>query len=279
MDLSIIIINYNVEILLKKCIESIYKNTSGIDFEVIVIDNNSTNDLTFLAENQRIIFIQNNENKGFSFAVNQGIAFSKGRYLMLLNPDSLILNDALKKMVNFLNDHSRIGIIGPKVYEKDKKTIQLSCRSFPDYSIFLFNRYSVLSKLFPNNKWTKRYLLKDWDHDHIREVDWVSGCCMMIRKKMIEKIGAFDAQFFMYNEDVDICIRAKQNGWGVYYYPDAEILHYIGESSKFLKYQMIIERHKSIWKFYKKHYHKNFILDGLTFLGLLLRGIIHILFS
>ncbi|MBD3232007.1 glycosyltransferase [Candidatus Dependentiae bacterium] len=279
MDLSIIIINYNVEILLNKCVESIYKNTSGIDFEVIVIDNNSPNDHTFLAENQRITFIQNNENKGFSFAVNQGIALSKGKYLMVLNPDSLILNDALKKMVNFLNDHSRIGIIGPKVYEKDKKTIQLSCRSFPDYSIFLFNRYSVLSKLFPNNKWTRRYLLHDWAHDHIREVDWVSGCCMMIRKKMIEKIGAFDVQFFMYNEDVDICIRAKQNGWGVYYYPDAEILHYIGESSKFLKYQMIIERHKSIWKFYKKHYHTNFILDGMTFLGLLLRGIIHILFS
>ncbi len=165
MDLSVIIINYNAEFYLKDCLESIYKNTHGINFEVIVIDNNSTNEHKFLSENQNIIFIQNSENKGFSFAVNQGTSISKGRYILTLNPDSLILKDALTKMVKFLDERPQIGILGPKVYEKDKQKVQLSCRSFPKYYTFLFNKNSILSKLFPSNKWTNKYLLSDWSHD------------------------------------------------------------------------------------------------------------------
>jgi len=136
-----------------------------------------------------------------------------------------------------------------------------------------------MTKLFPKNKWSVKYLLANWDHSYLREVDWVSGCCMVLRREMLNQIGLLDTRFFMYNEDVDICLRAKKNQWRVFYFPEFEVKHHIGGSSNLLKKQMIIERHRSIWRFYKKHYRRNFVLYFLIFTIILIRALYKIIIS
>jgi len=280
VDLSIIIVNYNANNYLRLCLESIFEFTEAISYELILIDNNSKNSIKTIEDNYpEVYYIKNKNNFGFSYANNQGIKKSKGRYILLLNPDTELLNNAFEKMLKFLDVNPFIGIVGPCVYDGDGNTIQLSCRSFPSFKTFLFNRYSLLTKFFPNNKWSNNYLLNNWDHSEQRKVDWVSGCCMMLRKEMLNEIGLLDTNFFMYNEDVDICMRANKKGWQVYYHPDSKIKHHIGGSSQFAKKKMIVQRHKSIWRFYKKHYSKNIIFDMITIFIIIIRAIYKLVFS
>ncbi|MBD3341426.1 MAG: glycosyltransferase [Candidatus Lokiarchaeota archaeon] len=273
LDLTIVIVNYNSNAVLENCLSSIENNTKDLAYEIIIVDNASKDAIDYFKKNHPDInVIKNSKNMGFSYANNQGIKSSNGKYVLLLNPDTIIINNALKIMVDYMNENSMVGIIGPWVYEKDGKTLQLSCRSFPSFSTAFFNRYSLFSKLLPRNKWTKQYLLTDWDHSHVTEVDWVSGCCMMIRKKMLDQIGLLDTRFFMYNEDVDLCLRANQNNWHVHYLPDAKIEHHIGISSSSVQNKMVIERHKSMWKYYKKHFKKNYLVDIITYAAIWVRA-------
>ena len=279
IGLSIIIVNYNAEPFLEKCLKSIYEKTHGIDFEVIVINNNSNNIGNYGKNGfSNIKWIHNQKNVGFSFANNQGIKICEGKYIVLLNPDTEILNNSFKIMLEFLENNLKVGILGPKVLERDGETVQLSCRQFPSIATSVFNRHSVLTRLFPQNKWSREYLLTDWDHNDLNEIDWVSGCCMMLRRSMLDEIGMLDESFFMYNEDVDICYRAKMSGWQVMYLPDALIKHYIGGSSKTVNRKMVIERHKSMWKFYKKHYSKDIFFDSITFTAIFFRSFLKIIF-
>ena len=123
----------------------------------------------------------------------------------------------------------------------------------------------------PGNRFSRQYLLADWDHTVVSEVDWVSGACLAIRHEALEKIGLLDERFFMYAEDVDWCYRARKNGWKIYFVPHAEAIHYIGRSSRQVSNKAIIERHRSMYRFYKKHYRKNLLLDGLTAMGIAVR--------
>ncbi len=274
-DLSIIVVNYNTGNLLKECIESIKKNALNISYEIIVIDNNSSDNSVDLIKNrfENLEIIINKINVGFARANNQGIKKSKGRYILLLNPDTVILPDCLKKMMKFMDDHPGAGVAGCKVLNPNG-TLQLACRrSFPAPSIS-FYRLTGLSRLFPKSKTFARYNLTYQNPDVVREVDAVSGSFMMIIRKAMNEVGMLDEQFFMYGEELDLCFRIKEKGWKVYYVPDARIIHYKGSSSQQRKRKAVIDFHKAMYIFHKKHYanHTFFLLNWLIILGITLRA-------
>lgn len=273
MDISIIIVNYNSGKLLEKCLDSICTEESEIEFETFVVDNGSSDDSWKMIKEMfpQVSLIRNADNLGFSRANNQAIRRSLGRYLLLLNPDTILRTKALEKMVHFMDEYPRAGAAGPKLIDP-QGTIQLSCRSFPSHRTALFNRYSLLTKLLPANRFSREYLMTGWDHSTVQEVDWVSGACLLMRKEALDEIGLLDERFFMYAEDVDWCYRAKRRGWKVYFIPQAEVVHYIGQSSRRAGRKAIVERHRSMYRFYQKHYRRNLLLDGLTAAGIAMRA-------
>lgn len=271
-DISIVMVNYNSGGLLSKSLQSIFNSGCDSNTEVIVVDNNSDDNS---AQNARAIFpqvnfIQNDRNLGFAKANNLGIKKSQGRSVLLLNPDTVIVHGALQKMVEFMNTSPKIGIIGAKLLNPDGN-VQLSCRSFPSWINAIYNRYSPITRMFPKNKHAAGYLLTDWAHDEPRQVDWLSGACLMIKREVLEQIGLFDEDFFMYCEDIDICYRSKQAGWKNFYYPDAQVMHYIGCGKKKVSFKSIIFHHISMYKFFRKHYCKNrIVFNILTFCGIMI---------
>jgi len=274
-DLSIIIVNYNAGNLLKECIESVKNSALNISYEIIVIDNNSSDNSIDLIRNrfENLKIIMNKMNVGFARASNQGINGSKGRYILLLNPDTVILPDCLKKMVRFMEDHPEGGVAGCKVLNPNG-TLQLACRrSFPAPSVS-FYRLSGLSRLFPKSKTFARYNLTYQNPDVVQEVDAVSGSFMMIIRKALDEVGMLDERFFMYGEELDLCFRVKEKGWKVYYVPDARIIHYKGKSSQQRKRKAVIDFHKAMYIFHKKHYasHTFFLLNWIIILGITLRA-------
>jgi len=274
-DLSIIIVNYNAGNLLKECIESVKNSALNISYEIIVIDNNSSDNSIDLIRNrfENLKIIMNKMNVGFARASNQGINGSKGRYILLLNPDTVILPDCLKKMVEFMDAHPKAGVAGCKVLNPNG-TLQLACRrSFPAPSVS-FYRLTGLSRLFPKSKTFARYNLTYQNPDVVQEVDAVSGSFMMIIRKALDEVGMLDEQFFMYGEELDLCFRMKEKGWKVYYVPDARIIHYKGKSSQQRKRKAVIDFHKAMYIFHKKHYasHTFFLLNWIIILGITLRA-------
>lgn len=259
-DLSILIATYNAKDTLVGCLNSLYKNNQMINFETIVI-NNGPFPLSSGLKNQfpDILCIENNKNLGFAKAINQGIHQATGKYLLCLNDDTIILPSSLNKLLNFMNSNPEAIAAGGKVLNLDG-SIQFSCRKFPNYLTALFNRQSLLTRIFKNNRFSTSYLMSDWPHDEVRQIDWVSGCYLIIRRDAIEKVGFMDERFFMYCEDIDWCYRAKDMGLKVYYVPDAPIIHLNkGYGDNFAK--NIIEHHKSIYRFYKKHYKRKFFME------------------
>lgn len=273
-DLSIIVVNYNTKELLQRCIYSIYSNGKNVDPEIWVVDNASTDGSAKILKDEfpKVHLIANEENVGYVRANNQAVRQARGRYILLLNPDTVILGNALERLVEFVDEHPLAGIVGPKVYDDESRaTVQLSCRGFPTYLNALFSRYSPLTRLFPHNKFSRRFLMSDWGHNGTIEVDWVSGCCMIIRKEVLEQIGLLDEQYKMFFEDVDICYRARRAGWGVFYHPKAEIIHYIGKTRSKAPFRTIVERHRSMKHFYTKHYRRRLLGGYLIISGIYVR--------
>ena len=269
-EISVITVSYNSKDLLIKSLESLTKTKENNKIEIIVIDNGSRDGSAEEVKKlfPRVILKENRANLGFAKAVNIGIKAARGRLVLLLNPDTVVLNNAVEKMAEYLRSHKDIGIVGPKLLNPDG-TVQLSCRSFPSWINAVYNRYSLMTRLFPKNKYSARYLYSDWKHDEPRQVDWLSGACLMLKREMLDEIGLFDEGFFMYCEDVDICYRAQKKGWKSVYYPFAEIVHYIGSVKKRISIKLIIFHHKSMYRFYKKHYSKDSIfLDFMTACGI-----------
>src|ERR1044072_1674876 len=254
MQLSIIIVTYNSARHLPACLESIGEHLKGVEYEVCVVDNASDDGTLALAEaaGGRTRVVSNTRNLGFSAAVNIGPRNTSGRYVMGLNPDTRIVGGDVNELLRYCEEEPKVGIIGPQVLNSDG-SIQLSCRSFPSYSTAFFNRYSLLTSLFPKNRYSRRYLHTDWDHQAIREVDWVSGACLLHRRALLDEVGELDELVFMYIEDIDFCLRANQAGWQVHYHPGLRVLHHIAGSSRQVPFSMIVELHKSIWRYYAKH--------------------------
>jgi hypothetical protein len=237
ISLSIVIVNWNVRDLLRHCLTSILSlgpandPTSPLPFEIIVVDNASTDgSLEMLhADFSQITLIANRENRGFPAANNQGIAAAHGRYVLLLNPDTRVLEGALTKLVDFIEAHPDVGLVGPQLLHPDGR-VQSSRRRFP-----------TLATLFLESTWLEpwtpdalldHYYFRDQPDDVVLDVDWVTGAAMLVRHETIQQVGGMDESFFMYSEELDWCRRIKAAGWRVVYQPAAQIVHHVGKSSE-----------------------------------------------
>lgn len=251
-DISVVIVSWNTREYLKACLRSVYADQP--DVEVIVVDNASTDGSADMVEHEfpQAKLIRNADNYGFARAANQGIKASSGRYVLLLNPDSKVCPGALKALVEFADSHAEGGLFGPKILNADG-SLQSSCRRFPSPQAALF-RNTFLGRLFPKNRYVAEYLMAEWDHSTPREVDWLSGAALMLRRSMLDEIGLLDERFFMYCEDVDIAYRAKQAGWKAFYFPGATVVHFLAKSSDQAPNRMIWLFHRSMYAFFKKHY-------------------------
>lgn len=253
LDVSIVIVNWNTRIILRDCLNSIYEQTKNISFEVLVVDNASSEGSVEMVKSEfpQVYLIANLENKGFAAANNQGMAKAKGRYILLLNSDTIILDKAIEKTVSFADFHPEAGIVGCRVLNPDK-TLQLTCFMFHSILNMLLST-SYLYKLFPKNKFFGRERMTWWDRTDVRQVDVIAGCFMLIRRDAIEQVGTMDEQFFVYGEETDFCFRVKQAGWKNLFMPDAQIIHLGGQSTEQAKKAMTIQKRKSILQFIKKY--------------------------
>lgn len=255
-NLSVIIVSWNTRHLLRECLESLYKFTSGISFEVFVVDNNSSDGSAEMVRKDfpQVILIENKENAGFSKANNQAIRVSKGRYVALLNPDTLLIEDVFSPLIKYADHYNNIGAIGPKILNGDGQKIQYSCaRRLPN--IYLeFCHLSGLSRKFPKTKVFGGTYMAYWDHNSSRYVEGLSGACMVVRRKAIDEVGLMDKNQFMYGDEIEWCKRILDAEWKIYYYSQASIIHYGEESSKQIKHDIVNIVKESKWYYYKKHY-------------------------
>jgi GT2 family glycosyltransferase len=261
-DLSIIIVNYNVKEFLQNLIHSIYKAVHNITYEIIIVDNASEDgSVEFLGEKfPDVKLIVNKENLGFSKANNIGLRESKGEYLLLLNPDTIVSEDTFDKMIRFFKENPQAGLAGCKILNPDG-TLQLACRrSFPG-PWTSFCKVTGLSSFFPKSRLFARYNLTFLDENKTYEVDAISGSFMMFTREVYEKTGGLDEDFFMYGEDLDLCYRIQKAGYKVYYVHTAQIIHYKGESTKRSSFDETKVFYGAMHLFVKKHLSSSFLVE------------------
>ncbi len=237
IDLSIVILNWNVRDLLKRCVASLRSDRYAL--EIIVVDNASVDGSMAMVREAypHVTLIANAENRGFTGGNNQGIAASHGRHVMVLNPDTEVLGDALERLVLYLDEHPAVGAIGPQLLNPDH-SVQSSRRRFPTRTVAYFES-TWLQGIAPKRILT-HYYMDDVPPDHTHEVDWLNGACTVFRRDVIDRVGVYDAQnFFMYSEELDLCRRVKEAGWKIVYLPEAQVIHYVGKSSD----QAVAARH------------------------------------
>ena len=305
VDISICIVTLNACDYLRNCLRSIYeqseylvaadkanpnlesppdqplKKSEQLSFEVTIVDNGSTDGTAEMLQQEYSAckLILNERNEGFVKPVNQALQVSSGDYLLLLNPDTVILPGALNELVGYMRSHSEVGICGPKVLNRDG-SLQKACRRGVSRPWAAFSYFSGLSSVFPKSKFFGGYLLNYMDENVIHEVDGVSGSCMLIHHKVIEQVGYFDERYFAYQEDADYCFQVKKAGWKIVYDPQAQIIHYGGQGgSRVQPYRSIYEWHRSYYLYYRKNLSKDYfflfnwfyyLLMGLKLLATLL---------
>ena len=255
MDVSVIIVNWNTKDSLKACLASVYRQTRGIHFEVIVVDNASTDDSVPMvrADFAQVILIANSENKGFAAANNQGLAIATGRYVLLLNSDTLICDDAISKSVAYADQHPKAAVVGCQVWE-DEQTVQMTCFRFPSLLNLVLSVFG-LSKILKTNRFFGRERMLWWKRDEERQVDVVSGMFMLVNKRAIEQVGLMSEDYFLYFEETDWCYRFARAGWKSLFWPGAKIVHMHGgsHSTRQAALEMFIHQQKSLLIFLKKH--------------------------
>jgi hypothetical protein len=278
VDLSIIIVNYNVKEFLENALISIKKAIEGINAEIFVVDNASEDGSVEMIKQKfpDVNLIANSENLGFAKANNQALKLAKGKYILLINPDTIVQEDTFRVLLSFLESHPECGMVGCKVLNPDG-TLQLACRrSFPTPWV-AFTKMIGLSSLFPKSKIFAKYNLTYLDPDEVAEVDAVSGSFMMIRREVYEKVGGLDEDFFMYGEDIDWCYRIKKAGWKIYYVPFTQIIHFKGESTKRSNIDEIRVFYEAMKIFVRKHYKEFALLGVILRVGIFLRGLVALL--
>jgi len=272
-DLSICIVNWNVEDMLKACLGSIYANTKDISFEVIVVDNNSSDGSVQMikADFPQVTLIENKVNAGFTKANNQAIKISRGWNIIFLNPDTEIIGNALNKMVSFLNSRRNYGALGCKLLNTDG-SLQRSCRTFPTLEAMLYSAL-FLDSLFPKSRLFNKYFMTWWDFNEIMEVDQPMGSALMIKREILNKVGLFDENIFIWFDEVDLCYRIKEAGYKIFFTPEAQIKHHLSQSFKQWKSIPQILKGAITWRksrnyFFKKHngMPSVFVLWGLDIL-------------
>ncbi len=281
MDISIIIINTNEKHFLEPLLNSIKENVQRVAYEVIVVDNNSTDGSREMLKDRfrDVKSVEMDHNAGFSKANNRGAQVAKGKYLLILNPDAIVCENALEKMYDFLEKERSVAVVGCKLLNPDG-TLQRSCGIFPNLQTEFFIR-TFFNRLFPKSKLAGAYQLGSWDYSTVAEVDWVTGACLMIRKELFDQLGGFDEQMYMYYEDVDLCYRVWRSGGKIYFLPDAAVYHYLGGSWRKNRQIPIFNGCKSSLYFFRKHYQswKAPVLKLLMMLEILVFYILFLPFS
>ncbi len=270
---DIILVNYNSTGYLLKCLDTVYETLGDRPAVIYVQDNHSQDCPEKIHQHfPEVHLTLNDKNLGFAAAVNQAILKSTSPYIVLLNPDSLMVKGFFEAAIPYLSQNPDVGIIGPKILDSDG-SIQGSARSFPTPLTAFFGRKSLFTRLFPNNRITSvNVLTSRCDGITPMEVDWVSGACMIVRRQAIESVGLFDERFFMYWEDADWCRRMWNSGWKVVYFPLSEVMHYVGVSSDQLMIRSLFEFHKSVYFLFDKYNRPSpWLLKPLIVSGLFLR--------
>jgi len=276
--ISIIIVNYNVKDFLQSLLLSLDKALKNITHEIIIVDNASTDGSVELIKNNfsNVTLIDNKKNIGFSRANNLGLKISKGKYLLLINPDTLVSEDTFTEMIKFFETHPEVGLAGCKILNPDG-TLQLACRrSFPG-PWTSFCKVTGLSSLFPKSKIFARYNLTYLDEKKSYEVDAVSGSFMMFTRKVYEEIGGLDEEYFMYGEDLEYCYRIQKSGYKIYYVASTQIIHYKGESTKRSSIDETKFFYSAMHLFVKKHFSTSFVVEFILRTAILVRGFISFL--
>ncbi|HLF87998.1 MAG TPA: glycosyltransferase family 2 protein [Anaerolineales bacterium] len=248
--ISIVIVNWNTRELLGKCLTSIYSSMPSGELEIWVVDNASTDNSCEMVKQlfPAVNIIENQTNTGFAQANNQAVQCSNAKFVLLLNPDTELMPGALEKLVSFIQASPRTGAVGPRTLNPDK-SLQTSCFPTPTLSrefwrLFHLDKFRTFGV----------YDMERWETHSGRKVDILLGACLLIRKEALDEVGLLSEEYFMYTEEVDICYRLGQRGWELYWIPEAEIIHYGGQSTRQVSRQMFIHLYQSKLLFFKKHH-------------------------
>ena len=255
MELSIVIVNYNVKHFLEQCLHSVLKASENIAAEIFVVDNNSVDgSAQFIPEKfPEINFIANKKNIGFARANNQAIKKTKGKYILLLNPDTVVEEDTFSKIISFMEKHPDAGGLGVKMIDGKGNFLPESKRGLPTPWVAFYKMFGI-ARLFPKSKKFGKYHLSYLNENQIHEVDVLAGAFMLPRKSVLNKIGLLDESFFMYGEDIDLSYRITQAGFKNYYFPETTIIHYKGESTKKGSLNYVRMFYNAMIIFAKKHF-------------------------
>ena len=263
VTLSIIIVSYNIRELLRECLYSVYEEVKDLAVEVIVVDNASSDESVEMISQEfpQVSLRQEIDNLGFAGGNNVGIQSSTGKYVLLLNPDTVVCKNSIRTMVLYLETHPLVGAVGCRLTHPITGDEESSGRSFPT-ALGLFFTISYLDRIFPKSKLVGTYRMTYWRRNESQEVDWVSGACIMVRRAAINSAGLLDKRYFMYAEDVDWCYRIKQAGWQIWFLSDALVGHYGGQSAKSwpeavqksIKTSSILQHYDSLLKFARFNY-------------------------
>lgn len=255
VDMSIIIVSWNVSALLDACLRSVYTESVGpYSYELVVVDNASSDGSVTMIQTQypQAQVIANNANLGFTKANNLALTGCKARYALLLNPDTKVTKGAIQSMLDYMEGHPEVGMVGPRLVYGDGR-LQPSRRRFPTLWMALAESTPWEWHL-PHNRLARAYRLEDRPDDVTQEVDWVTGACMLVRREVWEQVGAFDERFFMYSEELDWCRRIVAAGWHIVYLPTATVIHYEGASSGQVVAARTIRFNVSKVRYFLKHH-------------------------
>ncbi|MES2566416.1 MAG: glycosyltransferase [Bacteroidota bacterium] len=273
--LSVVIVNYNVKHFIEQCLFSVFKASESFQCEVFVVDNNSVDgSVTLITEKfPQVNLIVNKTNTGFSVANNQALRLAKGEYILLLNPDTVVQEDTFLKILTFMDAHPDAGGLGVKMLDGQGNFAPESKRGLPTPEVAFYKMFGF-SRFFPKSKRFGKYHLTYLPENEINEIDVISGAFMLIRKSVLDQIGLLDEAFFMYGEDIDLSYRIKKAGFKNYYFPDTQIIHYKGESTKRSSLNYVVIFYKAMAIFSKKHFSGShaFWFNALIHLAIFLKA-------
>ena len=268
MDLSVVIVNYQTFELTKNTINSIFEYDYPFSYEILVVDNASGDDSLSKLQGyfkDKVKFIASSENRGFAAGNNQALKVAKGKYVLLLNSDTIVWENTLENIYNYMEKHSDVGATGCRVLLENGELDKACKRSFPNVKNSFFRLFHI-----PTNSADDNYNLDNLPDDEIYEIDCLTGAFMFMRKEALDTAGLLDETFFMYGEDIDLCYRIKNSGWKIIYYGESKITHLKGASSKKQKSKLIYEFYRAMYIYYKKHHaeESSFIVNIVVYIGI-----------
>ena len=256
LDVSIIIVNWNTKDLLRNCIKSIYQQSGSVVYEVVVVDNASSDGSVGMVRSEfpQVKVIVEKSNRGYAVAVNEGIVISTGRYVLVLNSDILICDSAVEKTVHYADKNLAAAVIGCQVFD-GRGVLSMSCFRFPSVLNVALDAF-WLNKIFKNNRFFDRELIPEWTRDSEREVDVIEGMFMLVRRQAIDTVGLMDESYFFFFEETDWCYRFAKAGWKMMFWPGAKIIHIHGggQSQKKAGIRLAVQYTKNLLIFFRKHY-------------------------